>query len=180
MKIRLFALTAATLALSVACVDGYDYAELDSAHFDSLGPRLVTEGAVRADLPGFVTTDGQGMIESFDEPGFRQVTVTRNEGNRQAMGIVFLNEGDFNNPIFTDVGRTTRFSIDQPVDNVEEPISMSVVGCGGDPSSAWFDETPEEFEVTVDEGEEPGDRVVTITSEYDDGGELDTQLLLAR
>jgi hypothetical protein len=178
VKLRIALGTAATLIFGAACMDGYEYANGDN--LIAMGPPVIDNADLRADLPGFVNTQGPATIESFEEPGFQQVTVTRNEANRQAMGIVFIEEGDFSNPIFTDIGRTTTFSMDRPTEPTAEPIVMSVIGCGGDPSNAWFDAPADNATVVVEEGDEPQDRVVTITSTYPDGGEVESQMLLTR
>jgi hypothetical protein len=180
VKLRVILATTATLALSVACTNGYQYSQDEDGRFVALGPPAIESAELAAEIPGFVTTDGPATLENFEEPGFQQVTVTRSDGNRQAMGILFLEQGDLSNPVFTDIGRTTTFSLDRPTEPTEQPIVMSIVNCGGDPSDSWYDAPADDTTVIVEEGPEPQDRVVTIESISQDGAMVESTFVLTR
>ena len=146
---------------------------------DAAGLEII-DGAIASTLPGLPNVDGAATnITFYEDSGWAEFDIMRSESAGAVMAIGYV-DGGFNNPIFTEVGRVTRFVNGIAAGGNPEPVYLGVSACAGDSPYNWdIDEPADEVVVEVEEGEEPGEVVVVLNTQGP-SGEMEVRMLLSK
>jgi|GEM_PF-1748101 len=133
-------------------------------------PHVEEDGLLSGHLTGTmgpVTVDTDAVhFNTWKEQTFTEINTVAPDADGGAAMTILL----FNGPLSElEVGVAQRFSWDG--NGTNDGMWVDAIGCSGPQEGRWtyFDVPAEEVDVVVDEGEEPGTRVLAYAAHFDEG-----------